>query len=293
VVTTQPYAGTRALQHIERLVNDVGTYQDIAATAGAAYSVSGWVKTSNITSAGAGFVVVWMDSAGLALRRDYSSKVNGTRPWTPLSLSLTAPAGARKLRLRFYTTNHWSGSGTIWFDEARVVAAGSSGSTSAPMPSTSQTPPAPVGSNLLADSGFESNGTGWQWATGAGRSVVSTQPHSGAKVLQHVEKSVNQLGSFQNLAAIPGKTYDVSGWIRTQGVGGTGAGVQVVWLNSSNGTLRIDNSRKVTGTQPWTQVSLTLTAPSGASILRFRFFTAYRPTGTGTIWYDDAQVIPR
>jgi hypothetical protein len=67
----------------------------------------------------------------------------------------------------------------------------------------------------------------------------------------------------------------------------------VVWLNSSNGTLRIDNSRKVTGTQPWTQVSLTLTAPSGASILRFRFFTAYRPTGTGTIWYDDAQVIPR
>lgn len=150
--------------------------------------------------------------------------------------------------------------------------------------------------NLLSDPGFESNGQGWLKSTSGGRAVVTTQAHSGLRSQQMSAYSLYPREVYQDITVTAGSTYSASAWVMTSGLS-AGSTVSVMWLNATglddnppaSAIIRTDVLGTVTGTQPWTALSGTYTAPATARIARFRLYTLAEPDGAGTAWFDDAQ----
>jgi hypothetical protein len=149
--------------------------------------------------------------------------------------------------------------------------------------------PAPA-TNLLSDPGFENNGQGWKNFGLAGRSVVSTQAHTGSYSAQVLVTTTNRV-VFQDVTVSPSKTYTASGWVKTSGAGGTGAELSVLWLDGFGvaiGTAQVVGRK--TGTVAWTQLSGSVVAPANAAKARFRVLTAADPDNAGMAWFDDCTL---
>jgi hypothetical protein len=145
--------------------------------------------------------------------------------------------------------------------------------------------------NLLSDPGFENNGQGWQKTTFGGRSIVSSPVHSGTKAQQMLVSSQYTRTVYQDLAVVAGATYDAAGWVKTSGVGGHGSSISLVWRNAQGTILRTDVLGTLTGTNEWTRLAGRYTAPTGATTVRFRLFTAVDPDNSGAAWFDDMEFI--
>ncbi|MGW8564883.1 sugar-binding protein [Isoptericola sp. NPDC055881] len=88
--------------------------QNVRATGGVTYDMSAWVRTADLSSAGAAYVV---------LSSDHTQRVElpaGTNGWTKLEWSYTQPTGSMTFVLRFLVR----GAGTVWLDDVRMAAAG-------------------------------------------------------------------------------------------------------------------------------------------------------------------------
>ncbi|MFB7890715.1 hypothetical protein ACFC1I_00755 [Microbacterium sp. NPDC056044] len=89
--------------------------QNIRANGGTTYAMSAWVRTENLSSSGAAYVV---------LSGDHSQRVElpaGTNDWTRLEWTYTQPAGSMTFVMRFLVR----GTGTVWVDDVRMTAPGS------------------------------------------------------------------------------------------------------------------------------------------------------------------------
>ena len=77
----------------------------------------------------------------------------------------------------------------------------------------------------------------------------------------------------------PGEALTLSGVIKTVGVSGTGADVQVQYYNSVGNYLGYNRTQLVTGTSDWTRYAAITTAPAGAA---YAHVFALLDTSTGT-----------
>ncbi|MHB0997874.1 MAG: beta-galactosidase [Armatimonadota bacterium] len=105
------------------------------------------------------------------------------------------------------------------------------------------------------------------WSIGA-----STNPDTDKKMLAIIE---------------PGKTYEMSVWIKTKDIKGPGAFLEVAWVRESGGApISGGSTFAVNGTGDWRKVSTTLKTPTGAA----RAWLLMKFTATGTAWYDDVDI---
>ena len=63
--------------------------------------------------------------------------------------------------------------------------------------------------------------------------------------------------------------------------------IVILWLDSSDNTLRFDVVGAFTGTQNWTQMTGSYAAPDSAVIAKFILYTDVDPDGSGASWFDD------
>ncbi len=165
----------------------------------------------------------------------------------------------------------------------------------------------PLPANLLADSGFENGGQGWGgiWNAAMGRnfggiSVEAGKGRSGSAVQMSAASLVGRDREvFQDLPAAPGETVEAAGWVRTEGLGGNGARVSLLWLagastiegsvalKSQGRVLREDTIGILAGTSGWVRVSGRAAAPAQARQARLLLYTDVDPDGAGTAWFDD------
>ncbi len=84
--------------------------------------------------------------------------------------------------------------------------------------------------------------------------------------------------------AIPGKSYTVSAWVKTEDVRGYGVFVEVAWVRAAGGPpVLIDTSASLRGTHDWTQISATFPAPHDAG----RAWVLLKLMGSGGVAWDD------
>jgi hypothetical protein len=167
----------------------------------------------------------------------------------------------------------------------------------------------PLAENLLADPGFESDGKAWggfyNRSTGRNYGGVSVTPdvfRSGRRALQLIPQPTPGLDRevFQDVAVAPGDSIEISGWLRTAGVGGPGIRLSLLWLVSGNFSeditetvrskgqiLREEIAGGLTGTCDWTRFGLRAVAPPQARQVRLLVYADVDPGGPSTAWADD------
>ncbi len=85
--------------------------------------------------------------------------------------------------------------------------------------------------NLLIDPGFENGGSAWQMNTSGGRSIVNNVAHTGTHSEQMVLPGVAfPRAVWQNVMVMPGVSYDVSGWLKTDAITASTAQIMVLWF---------------------------------------------------------------
>ncbi|MBI2263237.1 carbohydrate binding domain-containing protein [Candidatus Berkelbacteria bacterium] len=164
-----------------------------------------------------------------------------------------------------------------------------------PVVSPSPTPtPGETGINLVLNPGFESNLMSWSRISGSSAVVVSGVSHSGTKSLQASQRTnVNQI-VVQYLSVTAGRTYNLSGWIRTSLISKGQATISAVWLKQSSNPkrrtiIRQDTFAKSSGTKVWTNYKTAIIAPSNATSLRITITLSKGPSA-GRAWFDDVVV---
>jgi hypothetical protein len=241
-------------------------FQDIASAPGSSYAASGWIQTSGLAGA-AEIRVLWLNAAGQTIRTDVVGSVTGTSPWTFASVTLNAPPNTHTARFWTQIPPEPDGAGFAWFDDLTFNGV-------------------PVANPPLTDPGFENNGQGWQRTTNGGRSIVNTQSHSGSFSQEMTAHPQWTREVDQDIRVQAGSPNTVSGWIKTANLA-AGASIRVLWLDGAGSTIHPDTTAIVSGTQPWTYVTGTFTAPAGTVSARVRLFLAVEPDGAGSAWFDD------
>ena len=144
--------------------------------------------------------------------------------------------------------------------------------------------------NHAADSSFEDQPDPYyHWGPGT-FSWVDNVAHTGSHSLEVSSTSgglSRWLSNTTSLQAFPGQRYHGSVWVKTQDVAGN-ANITLTFWNSHGNYIggSAAGSSDVGGTNGFTQLSVTTTAPAGTAFVRLEF----RQDGTGTSWFDDAEL---
>jgi hypothetical protein len=148
--------------------------------------------------------------------------------------------------------------------------------------------------NLLTDPDFENGGSAWTYSSGADRSVVSTGAEHGTYCQQIVLRSLSFRRVYQDVTVSAKSPYDISGYVRTNGVDG-GASIVVFWFDTatppvnftSSDFLRADTLGLISGTTTWTKQSATKVSPATAVMARIYLLGLAEPDSSGTVWFDN------
>jgi hypothetical protein len=148
--------------------------------------------------------------------------------------------------------------------------------------------------NLLTDPDFENSGSAWTYSSGADRSVVSTGAEHGTYCQQMVLRSLSFRRVYQDVTVSANNSYNVSGYVRTNGVDG-GASIVVFWFDTatppvnftSSDFLRADTLGLISGTTAWIRQSATHAAPATAVMARIYLLGLAEPDSIGTVWFDN------
>ncbi|MFK7693226.1 Ig-like domain-containing protein [Paenibacillus sp. HJGM_3] len=157
--------------------------------------------------------------------------------------------------------------------------------------------------NLLQNGGFEQTATAAGWVGNVSAlswtryvftgtplfAVDSSVAHSGSKSVR-LEASPAARGTVyqQTNAVAVGKTYKVSGWMKTEMTSGKGL-VRFQVGRTSGGNLLV-NMAEAAGTKDWFYFERTVTIPDNATSPAWLKVEAFLETGTGKVWFDDLAV---
>ncbi|MBR2838725.1 MAG: hypothetical protein IKE55_08080 [Kiritimatiellae bacterium] len=90
----------------------------------------------------------------------------------------------------------------------------------------------------------------------------------------------------------PGRVYRVEGWVRTEGVEGSGVCIDFSWHDAYGTRLGTAATQpRVTGTTAWTRVSLEAFVPPAAA-KRCLVGTPVTGNTKGRAWFDDLRIVP-
>lgn len=260
--------------------------------------LSAWVKTASVRYTAQLAVQCWdgkgKKTVGWACTAD-REKMPGSRDWTRHAVRVFVPAATTAVWVRLGLV----GPGTVWFDDVAVTAVGG------PAPLASA--PAPPGTNLLLNPGFESRKPGpfSQW-------IAYTYPPRDQRLELTRDEMIFRSGKAaarimngnwlnreanhwaQLIAPAPrGRTVRLTGYVKTQNVEGETGFLLQCFDGPLTGRPKLlaESSthleHNLTGSTDWTPVSTTLKVPEQTMQLWVRAFLR----GVGTAWFDDVQVV--
>ena len=128
----------------------------------------------------------------------------------------------------------------------------------------------------------------WKPRTYTGKAEHSTVPsgHGKGYALKIESQDGADTSWFQDVDVEPGFDYEISGWIRTEGLkGATGALLEVHALNGAQ-----PKSQAITGTADWTRVSFRISTGEAREISLNCLYGGWGHS-TGRAWYDDISVV--
>ncbi|MGC5166483.1 hypothetical protein [Luteimicrobium sp. DT211] len=173
--------------------------QSVRANGGVTYDMSVWVRTENLSSAGAAYVV---------LSSDHSERVElpaGTNGWTRLAWSYTQPAGSMSFVMRFLVR----GAGTVWLDDVHVAVAGDDQNLVV-NPSFEEHEP-PPGALAFSDPALVySSGDAHVGVTTTGQTVAWDLRASSGQRLDTGRVTVTDGGASIDLSALPAGYYELT-----------------------------------------------------------------------------------
>ena len=149
--------------------------------------------------------------------------------------------------------------------------------------------------NLVTNPGFEAlgdNGQPADWSMPGGYTLSDEQPHSGAHCLKYVNTDEQQYHlSSTPVALEPGLQYEMSAWVRTEDVAGSGDGatVCVEWYGDDRYLGGSYPSGYKGTNEEWKQVHV-ITGPVPPGATRYTLHCYFRKGFTGTAWFDDVTL---
>jgi hypothetical protein len=169
-----------------------------------------------------------------------------------------------------------------------------------------QNPPSPdPAGSLIWDGGFEygvaTGAFGWQF-TPVNRNVQisfdRSEKHSGEqslRILFNGRENVNFEDACHAFVPESGQNYRLSAWVKTQSLTSSeGVRLKLSVFTPAGGVA--EQSNEIHGTQPWTELSLSWTAPQGSGLGRFciRRQMSDMPGSDiqGAAWIDDVTMVP-
>ncbi|NSW55782.1 MAG: hypothetical protein HPY44_07215 [Armatimonadetes bacterium] len=165
--------------------------------------------------------------------------------------------------------------------------------------------PAVTGPELIANGGLEELApdgampAGWlgfctaDWGDCAGQARVSDQnPHQGAQCVEMSNvRTLYAVATREGVPMDPDRTYLLTAYVRTALRQGQAAFLVASW-RGEKGYIALESSRRITGSKPWTRLSLLLspaTRPKGATNAQI----SVRVSGTsnsGRAWLDSVSL---
>ena len=156
--------------------------------------------------------------------------------------------------------------------------------------------------NMIPNNSFEGNTTYWTYstengATGTLASITGVTPQVGTSVLKATATNTSgQLGVIHNANVIPveaGQIYTYSIYVKD----GTSSEQYVSKIEWRNATTVISTATGTTSTgvdaSTWTRVSVTGTAPAGATNVRVYTHSSTTPNSNGVYAYFDAALMQK
>ena len=229
------------------------------------YTLSGWIKTENVT--GGGGAQVYPYDYGGVIDPSKWIRVEGTTDWTYYSMQFTTGADPSNARINFRL---YVATGTAWFDNINLVVTSID--------------------NILVNGGFEYDSDGDNnpdhWIIAEPVEVDDSEKVDGIYSAKIESTEVINNINRQYVDLEPDTTYTLSGWIKTENV--TGGGGAQVYPYDYGGVIDPSKWIRVEGTTDWTYYSMQFTTgadPSNARI-NFRLYGA-----TGTAWFDSINLV--
>ena len=159
------------------------------------------------------------------------------------------------------------------------------------------------GESLISDGtfreGFPNGGLGWRW-TAQGGTVIdfdsATPDGKGRSVRLDFSGTVNSniTEPLQYVAVQPGKTYHFHAAIRTDQIS-TDSGLRFLLDDATHAGMRMQ-SEDLTGTHPWTNVDMNVTATPHTHFLSIELFREpsrrFDNKLAGTVWVADVSLVP-
>jgi hypothetical protein len=148
--------------------------------------------------------------------------------------------------------------------------------------------------NIFPDPKIVNGTSGWgiSNATG-GTTTVDTGRDGGQSIKVTVASGGDQYQyrGYGYGANKGGSTFTYSAYIKTSGISGTGVGMRTYWFDINGSWIWSNNNTStiITGTQDWTRVTATSTAPTGTYSVIAIFYPVDK-NGVGTYWITDIQI---
>lgn len=288
----QAHSGSRAIKIVS--TQTPGTFrwlsknESLPIVGSHTYDVSLWLKTENASEGAELGVSFWGPGVSDFILESSVSSVllRDTQDWKKVSVSVSAPAQARYMRVeaKLY------GRGILWADDLEVADTVVSGVT-IPVKNTSYI-------NIAPNAGFEadpkkdfvtlasdytknvfSQSTDTRRSGNASLKIFSTQPYG---------EYSRWMSRVDTIPVTSGRTYEVAVWLKGENISGRGELAVNFW--GPNPTDRVLTggtvSLPITGTQDWTKTSVQVVVPDAARYLRVEV----RLFGSGVVWADDLTV---
>jgi hypothetical protein len=221
-----------------------------------------------------------VDDPMLELGWTYKYFMDNETDWVRREVRLHIPPTTTWLRLSAGLT----GTGQVLFDDASLT-----------LEPARPPDPAPVGVNLLADPGFEGDGTLWEYSMPPyeGQRVErdTTLSHSGKACMRYQDTGggFNQIptGACQALVnrGLAGKHMRLSAWLKTDSLQGT-ANV-ALFFKTIDGP-RHPVPKLYSGTNDWTHISVEGDAPPDTYEVWAWFL--YQSPAPGRVYFDDVSL---
>lgn len=275
--TAIKHAGSKSLK-ITQTSSSVTSlwYQNITSlTPGRSYIFTGWIKTSSVvngTNSNAVLGVEFYNSGGGFISSLQTVKFYNTVDWTMVTLRFTVPIGTTTTQLGGYL---WATTGTVWFDDFSIIDQNRV-----------------ENGDMEAGSGsLPSNFTSWSNG-GATFSWDSAEYHAGYKSAKIFVGSRSSSTFYQNLNGWEvGKTYTVSGWVKTNSVDNNpdvDASINIEMKDGAGAIISQVNGQQLSGTVDWTRVTFKYTVPVGTETVTLNLLLW---DTKGTVWFDDISSV--
>lgn len=148
--------------------------------------------------------------------------------------------------------------------------------------------------NLIKNPGFEEGTTGWRFIRGG--ALTDEVPHSGTAALSMPPSERYQLVT-QKVAVEPGRTYRLSGWLKTESLNGK-ALFYYRLRDAADANRGMFIVSELSGTHPYTKFSMVVTIPKDFDERNdndiVSLIITLRTPGNeeGSAFFDDLEVLP-